>query len=256
MVADLAGRDRRGSCRPAAASAAAAGPAARRGRPAAAAVGCSGDGRRAAPRPAPRCVSSSVSKPAVESNGRCSSATSARPSRSIRSCSPGPHSTHLDRDRVGLGGVRVEQLGQQLARRPGLGDQHQPGGRPTPPARRVRRSAAATASSAARPSRSSTDPALGQRHAAARAFEQGDAESPLELLDRPRQRRLGHPEPFGRPAEVQLLRDGDEVAQLAGLHDVHGSPSSRRPGRYRVRYRPPPDRSWCAARRDARSRHD
>ncbi len=67
---------------------------------------------------------------------------------------------HVDGDRAGFGGVRVEQLRQQFAGRSGLRDQDQAGlaGRGRA-ARRVRRSAASTASRAARPSRSSTDPA-------------------------------------------------------------------------------------------------
>jgi hypothetical protein len=32
------------------------------------------------------------------------------------------------------------------------------------------------------------------------------------------QGRLGHVQPLGRAPEVQLLGDGDEVAQLAELH--------------------------------------
>jgi len=47
-------------------------------------------------------------------------------------------------------------------------------------------------------------------------------EAPFELLDRPRQRRLGHAEALGGAPEVQFLRDRHEVPQLAGLQGVHG----------------------------------
>jgi hypothetical protein len=62
---------------------------------------------------------------------------------------------------------------------------------------------------------------LGQRDATAVAVEQGDAEAPLHLCDRPRQRWLGDAETLGRPAEVQFLGDGDEVPELADLQHVH-----------------------------------
>ena len=85
-------------------------------------------------------------------------------------------------------------------------------------ARRVRRSAASTASRAARPSTQQHRPGLGQRDGAAGAVQQRHAEPPFELPDRPRQRRLRDPEPLRGPPEVQLLGDGDEVPQLPRLH--------------------------------------
>jgi hypothetical protein len=62
----------------------------------------------------------------------------------------------------------------------------------------------------------------GQGDAAAAAVQQADTKAPLELLDRPGQWWLGHAEALGGAAEVQLLSNGDEVPQLAGLQGVHG----------------------------------
>ena len=53
------------------------------------------------------------------------------------------------------------------------------------------------------------------------AFQQFRADAPLQFLDLPAQRRLGHVQPFGRAAEVEFLRDGDESGQLVkGKHDA------------------------------------
>ena len=60
----------------------------------------------------------------------------------------------------------------------------------------------------------------GQVDAPSRAGEQGDAELGLELADLLRQRRLRHVEAFGGPAEVPLLGDGDEVAEVAQFHPL------------------------------------
>jgi len=38
--------------------------------------------------------------------------------------------------------------------------------------------------------------------------------------DRRRQRRLGDFERLGRAGEVAVLRDGDDIGQLLGLHEV------------------------------------
>lgn len=62
----------------------------------------------------------------------------------------------------------------------------------------------------------------GQGDAAAAAVQQANTKTPLELLDRPGQRWLGHAEALGGAAEVQFLGNGDEVPQLAGLQGVHG----------------------------------
>ena len=59
-----------------------------------------------------------------------------------------------------------------------------------------------------------------QLDAAGAAREQGAADLALERADLRRQRRLRQAEPHGSPREVQFLRDGHEVAQLA---EVHGS---------------------------------
>ena len=92
-------------------------------------------------------------------------------------------------------------------------------------------------------------PGLGQRDGAAGAFQQRHSEPPFELPDRPRQRRLGHPEPLRGPPEVQLLGDGDEVAQLPRLHTATVLRSI--PARYRC-----PPRSVLAVPAATRSRID
>jgi hypothetical protein len=54
-----------------------------------------------------------------------------------------------------------------------------------------------------------------QLHLTAAAVEQAGSELLLELPDRHAQRRLRDIQPLRRPAEVQLLRHGDEVPQVA-----------------------------------------
>ena len=61
----------------------------------------------------------------------------------------------------------------------------------------------------------------GEPHATPGALEQRYAHPPFELLDRPGQRRLGHAQPLGGPADVLLLADRDEVRQLTGLQPFH-----------------------------------
>ena len=58
----------------------------------------------------------------------------------------------------------------------------------------------------------------GQLHAAAVALEQRHAQLRLELADLLTQRRLGDVQTLGRTPEVRLLRDRDEVAEVAELH--------------------------------------
>jgi hypothetical protein len=60
-------------------------------------------------------------------------------------------------------------------------------------------------------------PCIGERDVARRARQQLCPEVPLELPDRGAQRWLRHVEPVRRPAEVQLLRDRDEVAKMTVL---------------------------------------
>ena len=54
----------------------------------------------------------------------------------------------------------------------------------------------------------------GQLDPAVVALEQLRTDGLLQLLDLTRQRGLRHAQPFGRPSEVQLLRDGDEAPHL------------------------------------------
>ena len=53
--------------------------------------------------------------------------------------------------------------------------------------------------------------------------EQRDVERALQALDLPGQRRLGHRQPLGGPAEVLLLGDRDESLQLL-QREVHAMP--------------------------------
>lgn len=129
---------------------------------------------------------------------------------------------HLDLGRIGFGGVGVEKLPQQFVVRAGLGCQRQ--------AVRGGRGAAGMAGGCGG---SAEDDAglveqhltrTGERDAAAVAFEQGDTEASFELRNRPGQRGLSDAEALSGPAEVQFLRDGDEVPELAGLQRVHRRP--------------------------------
>ena len=60
-------------------------------------------------------------------------------------------------------------------------------------------------------------PWLGERHAPLRPREQESAEFSLELLDLLTQRRLRDVESRRSAPEMQLLGDGDEVAEMAKL---------------------------------------
>ena len=61
-------------------------------------------------------------------------------------------------------------------------------------------------------------PGLGQRHAFGVAFEQWQAYLGLQALDLLAQRGLGHAQRFGRTGHVAGLRHGQEVPQLAQIH--------------------------------------
>ena len=61
------------------------------------------------------------------------------------------------------------------------------------------------------------------RDVARGAGEQFDSQESFELADLLRQRRLRHPEALGRPAEVVLLGDGDEVAEMPRLEHTASS---------------------------------
>jgi hypothetical protein len=58
----------------------------------------------------------------------------------------------------------------------------------------------------------------GHLHAPARPREQLAAQLVLQQPDLVAQRRLGHVEPLGGAAEVQLLGDRHEIAELTQLH--------------------------------------
>jgi hypothetical protein len=60
---------------------------------------------------------------------------------------------------------------------------------------------------------------LGQLRGGTLAAKQITTEFGLELLDRPRQRGLGHVALVGGAREVEHARDGEEVANLMHFHD-------------------------------------
>ena len=49
-------------------------------------------------------------------------------------------------------------------------------------------------------------------------MEQLDAELPLEVGDRLRQRRLRDVQVLGRPAEAVVIHDGEEILELPRVH--------------------------------------
>jgi hypothetical protein len=64
-------------------------------------------------------------------------------------------------------------------------------------------------------------PGGGQRHMVGAAFKQADGQLSFQPLHLLAQRRLDDVLALGRPAEVQLLRQRHEVAQLPKLHARH-----------------------------------
>ena len=61
-------------------------------------------------------------------------------------------------------------------------------------------------------------PGIGQVDPPGGTAQQRHPQLGLELTDLLGQRRLGHVQPLGGPAEVPLLGDGDEVAQVTEFH--------------------------------------
>jgi hypothetical protein len=126
---------------------------------------------------------------------------------------------HVDLGGVRSGGVRVEQVAQQLVVRAGLGRQRQAvgglGGATGAAGGRL----GAVEDGAGLVEQHLTRP--GEGDAAAVSVQQSHPEAAFQLLDGPGQRRLGDTEALGRPAEVQFLGDRDEIPQLAGLQRVH-----------------------------------
>jgi hypothetical protein len=61
-----------------------------------------------------------------------------------------------------------------------------------------------------------------QLHPARCPHEEHQPQVPLELANRTRERRLRHVQMLRRASEMQLLRDGDEIAQLSQLErNIH-----------------------------------
>ncbi len=107
--------------------------------------------------------------------------------------------------------------------------------RPTSPrwTRRAWRAASSTASRISRARTQEHGPGRGQLDLALVAQQQRRADLLLELADLLAQRRLGHVQALRGTAEVQLLGDGDEVAQVAELHDDRHDGGHRRVPRTR-----------------------
>ncbi|MNQ81647.1 hypothetical protein D3C85_966780 [compost metagenome] len=59
---------------------------------------------------------------------------------------------------------------------------------------------------------------FGQLHPPVGAFQQARADFLFQRLDLLAQGRLGNTQLFGRPAEVQLLGHGNEIAQVSQFH--------------------------------------
>ncbi|GGT28386.1 hypothetical protein GCM10010254_56410 [Streptomyces chromofuscus] len=62
-------------------------------------------------------------------------------------------------------------------------------------------------------------PGRGERHPAGGPHEQRRPQLPFQRADRGGQARLGHHQPLGRPGEVLVLGDRDEVLKMAQFHD-------------------------------------
>lgn len=125
----------------------------------------------------------------------------------------------LDRQRTRLSLIGVEDRGQQATVAARLDDQDQTRvGAAGPPgaARRGRRGVEHRTALAEQ-----DGPRLGQCDPATATFQQGYAQPSFELLNGAGERRLGHPQPGGRPTEVQFFGDSGEVDELADLQSFH-----------------------------------
>lgn len=128
-----------------------------------------------------------------------------------------PH--QLDRQRTRLSLIGVEDRGQQATVAARLDGQDQLRfGAAGPPgaARRGRRGVEHPTALAEQ-----DGPRLGQCDPATAAFQQGDAQPSFELLNGAGERRLGHPQPGGRTAEVQFFGDRGEVDEFSDLESFH-----------------------------------
>jgi hypothetical protein len=127
---------------------------------------------------------------------------------------------HLDRGQVGSAGpVRRHHLTEQPTVTTGLECDYEPGlGVPGPLGTQGR----GIHGLQGYPGLGEQDPARhGQRHSPGGPLQQPYPEGVLQLRDGLGQWRLGHAQPLGRPAEVELLGDRDEVAQLPDVEVTH-----------------------------------
>ncbi len=126
---------------------------------------------------------------------------------------------HVHRDRLGVGPVGGEDLGQQAGVAVRLEHHGQrragPAGAPRPVAGRGQRVQCLV------PLAQQHLAGRGERDPAGGALHQGHAQPPFDLADRSGQRRLGDAQAFGCPAEVQFLGHGHEVPQLARVQLIH-----------------------------------
>ena len=149
------------------------------------------------------------------SKGAWSKATSARPSRSDAGLVAPPAEQQFGRGPRSAGFVLGQRVGQESGVTVGLERQHEP----------RTRNAGALGPAGHRLDRGERRRTfLGQHRARRREADvprrpgqQRHSEALLELANRARQRRLGHPQTLRRPAEMQFLGDREEVAQLARL---------------------------------------
>lgn len=125
----------------------------------------------------------------------------------------------FDRQRTGLSLIGLEDRGQQATVAAGLDGQDQTRAGAAGPPGAVRRGRHGLEHRTALAEQDG--PRLGQCDPATATFQQGYAQPSFELLNGPGERRLGHPQPGGRPAEVQLFGDSGEVDELADLQSFH-----------------------------------
>ena len=158
---------------------------------------------------------------------------------------PGSSSRSASRQRRAAGCTSRTRRSRSSADRPG------PGRRAAP-----RSPASSTAARIAARPVEVRRPGVGQVDPTGGAAQQGDPELGLELAHLLGQRRLGHVQALGGPAEVPLLGDRDEVAQVTQLHTIHTlRVSIRRNGYFSIWTAPPTVDAW-ERRRDLRAAPD
>ncbi|GAA4430553.1 hypothetical protein GCM10023169_34070 [Georgenia halophila] len=128
---------------------------------------------------------------------------------------------HLNRCRTGCVGMCIEQGSQQLVGCSRLRREHKRPPRITGTPRAARGCSDRVESRCGLSAQDLTR--FRECDAATVPIEEPDAETTLQLADRPRQRRLRNPESLGGPSEVQLLGHREVIAQLPSLQLPHQS---------------------------------